>query len=91
MLYRFCSYLLGCRTLRGRPVASCQDAWMAVDYGDWFGLVAFETGGSFTVDYRYATVELTLPLPGRKLTVSLTRCYGAEAASGSSGFELRFT
>ncbi len=91
MLYALCTRLLESRHLPSSPAESCQDAWMAVDYGDWFGLVAFETGGSFTVDYRYATVELTLPLPGRKLTVSLTRCYGAEAASGRSGFELRFT
>jgi hypothetical protein len=91
MLYALCIRLLSSRLLRGSPVESSQDAWLEVDYYDWFGLLAIEVGGSFTVDYRYVTVELSLPLPGRKLAVSLTRCYGAEAFIGRSGFELRFS
>lgn len=87
MFYALCTRLLGSRLLRGSPAESSQDAWMEVDYCDWFGLLAIEVGGSFTVDYRYATVELALPLPKRKLTVSLTRCYGAEAFIGRSGLE----
>ena len=91
MLYALCTRLLSGRLLRGSPAESSQDAWLEVDYCDWFGLVAVEVGGSFTVDYQYAAVELALPLPGRKLAVSVTRCYGAEAFIGRSGFELRFS
>jgi hypothetical protein len=87
MFYALCTHLLSSRLLRGCPAESSQDAWLEVDYCDWFGLLSVEVGGSFTVDYRYATVELSLPLPGRKLTVSVTRCYGTEASIGRSGLE----
>ena len=89
MLYALCTRLLESRHLRSSLAESSQDAWMEVESCVWFGLVTVEVGGSFTVDYRYATVDLSLPLPGRKLTVSVTRCYGAEAFIGRSGFEFQ--
>ena len=64
MLYALCTRLLSSRLLRGSPAESSQDAWMEVDYCDWFGLVAVEVGGSFTVDYRYASCR-TVTAPAR--------------------------
>ncbi len=56
MLYALCTCVLSNRLLRARAVESVQDAWLEVDYGDWFSLVAVEVGGSFTVDQGYATL-----------------------------------